>query len=512
MKRSIKVCHSKTRGFPLVESIYHAELDLDHSILSTAELLMSPGSFMRVEFFRATKSVFGNDSFNMIDIYSVYRSGRLFFNESPIPWESDSQISWEEYRRKLVAHVSKLLSHCIGHGEGLDDRYVLCTKLGLLPPVCPRNCGKELQRLSKELDLMRRLESLQQHGSEATEGSYIDEAFSILASYRGNPELEIRFVLEAMDMLPFFAVRRMAENIPRARRCQAILLYYRVYLKSLEKKKYRTAFLFSISASRLLKQGINLGFEESIKLGSTGCIRERNWRMVLRDVMSKVEELDACRYGVNPYRLCGVDRSEFIVKSVELDRSNVAKCSGNAILFNGESTRTYFTEQLRIRILFSRISCANIHGVSGSIAGAEIFMPVYKTLRETSSTIHVIFSPSRLPLLTGDGSDEFEMRLEKLVFSGKVVVPIDLTAVWIRRKSAVYLKSISPPNKEGKVFFLLTLSNLGGFASSILGPSVIERNGCEVTVLLDLSQGSKTCLRHEVSEDVFETLELTYHL
>lgn len=509
MKRSIKVCHSKTHGFPLAENISHHELQVDYNILSTLKLSMLPGSYIRVEIFPTPKSVFINDSFNMIDIYSVYKDGVLFFNRKPIPWESDGQISWEKYKEKLIIYVSEMLARGMEHTEGLNDRYVFYIKYSLLNPINIKQCGKELQKLSKEFELMSRIEGLELSASKEAGKTFVEEAFNVLLSYRGNPDLGIRFILEAMNVLPFFTITKMAKSIVKARRYQAILLYYRVYLKSLEKERYRTAFLFGISAARLLKQGTSIGVEETIKLEMPKCVKERNWRIVLRDVMNKIEVLDSSKYGTNPYRLFDVDGGEFVVRTVELARSSVVKRSGNTVLFDGENAKVYFTDRFRIKIIFSRISYASLHGILGStISTSRIFIPIYKTLHETPATVNVFFNFSQS--LIGDEADEAEIRLEELVFSGRIIVPIDLTITWVRKKSTIWIKSVNPVDEEGRVTFLLALSNLKGFESSLLGPDVVERKGCEVIVSSHGTQGSKTCLHHEISENIFETFELVY--
>ncbi|KAG5859140.1 hypothetical protein KMI_08g12760 [Encephalitozoon hellem] len=509
MKRSIKVCHSKMHGFPLAEDIRHYELRSDCNVLSTLGPSSLPESSLRVEFFLTPKSVFINDSFNMIDVYSVYKDGELFFNQKPIPWDSDAQVSWKEYRRKLVAYVSKMLSNAIEHTEGLNDRYVFYAKYNLLNRIDLKQCRKELQKLSKEFELMRRIEGLQVSTLKAAGCYLVSEAFSVLLSYKGNPELGIRFILEVMDVLPFFTIVRMAKSITKARRYQAILLYHRVYLKSLEKKKYRTAFLFAVSAARLLKQGVNIGLEETIKLEASRCVKERNWRIVLRDVMNKIEMSDALKYGTNPYRLHDADEDEFTVESVMLGESSLAKRSGDTVLFNRENAKVYFTDRFRIKITFSRISHAYLHGILGSTVNtSRIFIPIYKALHETSATVNVFFNFSQLS--TENEADEVEVRLEELIFSGKIIVPVDLTVTWVRRKSTVYVKDVVRNDEEGRVAFLLALSNLKGFESSVLGPEVIERKEYEVIVSSRLPQVSKVCLHHEVCENIFETFELTY--
>ncbi|AFN83303.1 hypothetical protein EROM_070520 [Encephalitozoon romaleae SJ-2008] len=509
MKRSIKVCHSKTHGFPLAENISHHELRIDHNVLSTLKLSLLPGSYIRVELFPTPKSIFINDSFNMIDVYSVYKDGVLFFNQKPIPWESDGQISWEKYKEKLIIYVSETLAHGMEYIEGLNDRYVFYTKYNLLNPINVNQCRKELQKLSREFELMNRIEGLQLSTPKEVGKPFVEEAYDVLLSYRGNPDLGIRFILEAIDVLPFFTITKMAKSIVKARRYQAVLLYYRVYLKSLEKERYRTAFLFGISAARLLKQGTSIGLEETIKLEIPRCVKERNWRMVLRDVMNKIEVLDSSKYGTNPYRLFDVDGSEFTVGTVELAQSDIVKRSGNTVLFDGENTKVYFTDRFRIKITFSRISHTSLHGILAStISASRIFIPIYKTLYESPATVNVFFNFSQL--LIENEADEAEIRLEELIFSGRIIVPIDLAITWVRKKSTIWVKSVSPVDEDGRVTFLLALSNLKGFESSVLGPDVVERKGCVVAVSSHLSQRSKTCLHHEISENIFETFELVY--
>ncbi|KAL7347261.1 hypothetical protein P7C65_07s2g10600 [Encephalitozoon intestinalis] len=510
MKRSIKVCHSKTYGFPSGENICHQELAESFQILSAVNLLVLPESFVRIEFFSTRRSVFTNDSFNATDIYSVYRNGELFFNSSPLPWESDAQIPWAEYRKRLVDYISKRLAHGIENMEGLNDRYIFYTKYRLANSINPRQCRKDLQKLSKEFKLLERIEVLRLSTQKEISGPLADEVYNIFLSYKSDPELEIRFILEVIDILPLSVIVRMARSISKARRYQAVLLYYEVYLRSLQKERYRTAFLFAISASRLLKQGVNLNFEGTIKSDAIRCIKEKNWQMVLKNVIKGIEELDSLRYGVNPYILHDIDRCEFTVDSVELDWSNITKCS-DTVLFNGESTRTYFTDRFRIRILFSRISCANLHGISGSIAGGpDIFIPIYQVLNESPAVVQVFFDLAKVLPSAEDRASELELNLKRLVFSENIVVPIDLEITWVRRKSTVHVKDASTIDDEGKIIVLLVLSNQEGFESRILGPDVIERNGCETTVSLHVSKGFKVCLRHEISESIFETFELTY--
>lgn len=512
MKRSIKVCHSRAEGFPAEEHVYHGELELGQAVALAARPLLPPGQFIRVELFSTSKTMFSDDVFNAVDAYSVYKDGKVFFSASPVPWESDALVSWEEFRRELVKHISRAFCHGMEHAEGQSERYVFYTKYGLLNPVAPGECRKEVQRVSRELELIRKMEG--QHARVPGEvcRAHVCEAQQVLLSYRGAHELEVRFILEVVDMFPLPVVKQMAGRITRARRHQAVLLYHRLYLKALETKKYRTAFLYSVSASRLLKQGANLGFEESLKMDALSCVKEDNWRAVLGGVMSRVESMDSLRLGRNPYRLCKPDMDEFSVECVRVGGTGISKCCGDGVLFNGEDTKVYFASRLELRIVFGRIGSATLHGVCGSIAGTsrKVFMPIYKVLEETSAAVCVFFDPSWHGLAGGEAAEEVEMKLDELVFSGRMSVPIDLDVTWIRRKSTVHVARAD--HTDTAVSFLLILSNQDGFESRILGPGSVERRGREVTVLLETCQRpSRTCtLHHEISENVFETLDLWY--
>lgn len=497
MRRSLKIHHSKAGGLPRMERILYSELVLDAEILSATRFLLTPDSYLLVELFSTSKSMFSSDYFNVTDIHSIYRDGRVFFNSSPVPWESDAEISWAEYRASLVEYLGGVLSQKLRHVSGMDEYYTFCMKYNLLRSTATRYSGKHRKLLAEHRVLER--------AAQCT-GDADREILNAFSSYQ-EPELRTRFLLEVLDAASLLAISRMAGSVGGLSRPQRVYLHHRLCGRFLSAGRHRMAFLHAFNACRLLKQGANLAFEESLKLDAAGYVRERGWAAVLRNAMKRLDKADSMVFGVNPYRLRTVDKHAFRFRAASLLPTDITKCSGDSVLFNGKNEGMYFTDRLALRVLFSEIDSAHLQGVSATIlaTGERIFIPVHRRL-DRSSTVSLFLDLGRAAW------DEAEICLDALVFSN-IVETISLNATWIRRKSFLSVKKLEAPEyieKRTTVSFAFELSS-DGFASRVVGQDVVRNNdSVQVSFKISETTSSACILRHEIAPDVFERLEFPY--
>lgn len=510
MKMSIKILHSRMDDFPMFADIHHRELVPRPGEPFVPEPEMSPDSSISVEFVSTARTVFANDHFNTIDIYSIHKDGTTFFNTSPIPWESDEVVSWTDYRRELVRYMACLFHQRLGSVSGLDEYYLFRMKYNLLESVRVGRYRGRYHKHLREAELLNRIASCRDDCRHL-----IDEALVVFTSYGHQPELKLRFLLDVLDVFPLSTVEEMVKGVGDVTRYQAVLLYYRLYSRCLATGRHRRAFLYATNASRLLKQGVNLDFEESMKSMSIDCIRESNWSVVLEDVMARIEAFDLMKYGLNPYRLRRPDTHRFVFRTAELEPTSIRKCTDDTVLFNRATPEIHFTDSFRLRVSFTQVSSAPLRGISGRVlsTGEEIFMPVHMTLTNSYNVVNVIADIPRLARTISDSDDEVEIGLENLVFSNTACESVDMRVVWTRRKSTVSVRALEHVDTEpGKVLMVLGVHSVDGFESRLIGPGVARRgktSGCTVfEAVQDVDTTSQ--LHHEVSENVFETLRFIH--
>jgi len=510
------VYHSGTSTFPRVSRIQHDELDLATDACSSSGM---PGKwhrlhpFITIEIFSMPKSMFRNTVFNTIDIYSVCKDGVVFFNRSPIPWPSDTQVPWDTYRKQLVEYISHTLSQFMASASRCDTKYAFYMKCNMINYHI-KTKHPEIKTLRKEAQIAREIQAASTQ--EIRNGS-MDRIVQALMSY-SDPESRIVFILDILDSITLRTARKAIKFIGKAERYHAALLHYRMHQKALGAAQHRYAFLYLIAASRLLKQGANFDLEQSMMARAFECISEPNWISVMKGIASKVHMSDSLIYGENPYRLRFVDQPAFCIKTVELQKSRIYKCTGSNVVFNADCTDTCFTDAFELKIVFCKHTSVSMHGIVAREANASesIFIPVHTQLNGYCATVPVLYSCASHIDLQHQEIDELKIKLIGLVFSGSPCIPIDLDVVWIRRKSTLSIQDIEycGTHNDENVYIKLLLSNPHNFQSNVIGIGTgdMARSGNTfmISFKASLSQDRVYTMHHEIASNVFESIHLQY--